>query len=215
VISYARPLFCREMLYHVNSSKILAVKKRRNETQCRHFEKCHLSCDSIRDARNVSPVPSDCCYRASRASLTAREAPCTDVCHMRVLSAKHRVPTALIIMKGPRATTHRQDRLILPFALPPAIACASPSCAVVCAMVCARGDTRRMQARPHGVPDAHVPLKSPTLWQSPKPRSRCKDCEGASICAHRRVRRACKDCKRRKPCVVCSHRKLAAAGSQL
>ena len=52
------------------------------------------------------------CYRASRASLTAREAPCTHVCHMRVHSAKHRVPTALIIMKGPRATTHH--RLLTP-----------------------------------------------------------------------------------------------------
>ena len=60
-----------------------------------------LSCDSIRDARNLNHVSSDCCYRASRASLTAREAPCTHVCHMRVHSAKHRVPTALIIMKGP------------------------------------------------------------------------------------------------------------------
>jgi hypothetical protein len=71
-----------------------------------------LSCDSIRDARNLSHVSSDCCYRASRASLTAREAPCTHVCHMRVHSAKHRVPTALIIMKGPRATTHH--RLLTP-----------------------------------------------------------------------------------------------------
>ena len=66
-----------------------------------------LSCDSIRDARNLSHVSSDCCHRASRASLTAREAPCTHVCHMRVHS-KHRVPTALIIMKGPRATTHHR-----------------------------------------------------------------------------------------------------------
>ena len=71
-----------------------------------------LSCDSIRDARNLSHVSSDCCHRASRASLTAREAPCTHVCHMRVHSAKHRVPTALIIMKGPRATTHH--RLLTP-----------------------------------------------------------------------------------------------------
>ena len=86
-----------------------------------------LSCDSIRDARNLSHVSSDCCYRASRASLTAREAPCTHVCHMRVHSAKHRVPTALIIMKGPRATAHRQDRLILPFALPPAILALPPA----------------------------------------------------------------------------------------
>jgi hypothetical protein len=68
-----------------------------------------LSCDSIRDARNLSHVSSDCCYRASRASLTAREATCTHVCHMRVHS-KHRVPTALIIMKH-RLPTSRSAKL--------------------------------------------------------------------------------------------------------
>jgi hypothetical protein len=29
-------------------------------------------------------------------------------------------------------------------------------------------------------------------------RSICVDCGGASICAHRRVRSKCKDCKRRQ-----------------
>jgi hypothetical protein len=29
----------------------------------------------------------------------------------------------------------------------------------------------------------------------------CKDCGGASICAHRRVRSTCKDCMRRKACL--------------
>jgi hypothetical protein len=53
-----------------------------------------LSCHSIRDARNLSRVCSDCCYGATGASLTAREATCTQVCHMRVHS-KHTVPTAM------------------------------------------------------------------------------------------------------------------------
>jgi hypothetical protein len=64
-----------------------------------------LSCHSIRDARNLSQVCSNRCYGATGASLTEREATCTHVCRMRVHS-KHRVPTAKIIMKGPRATRH-------------------------------------------------------------------------------------------------------------
>ena len=39
-------------------------------------------------------------------------------------------------------------------------------------------------------------------------RSKCVEFVGASICAHRRVRSACKDCKRPKT-------ELAAAGWQL
>jgi hypothetical protein len=52
-----------------------------------------FSCHSIRDARNFSHVCSDCCYGATGASVTAREAPCTHVCHMGVHS-KRKVPTA-------------------------------------------------------------------------------------------------------------------------
>jgi hypothetical protein len=66
-----------------------------------------LSCQSIRDARNLSHVCTNCCYGATGASLTAREATCTHVCHVRVHS-KHKVPTGKIIMKGPRATTRNQ-----------------------------------------------------------------------------------------------------------
>jgi hypothetical protein len=70
-----------------------------------------LTCHSIRDARNLSHVCCDCCYGATGASLTAREAPCTYECHMRVHS-KHKAPPAMIIMKGPRATT--RHRLPIP-----------------------------------------------------------------------------------------------------
>ena len=66
-----------------------------------------LSCHSIQDARNLSHVCSNCCYGATGASLTAREAPCTHICHLRVHS-RHKVPTAKIIMKGPRATARHR-----------------------------------------------------------------------------------------------------------
>jgi hypothetical protein len=68
-----------------------------------------LSCHSIRDAKNLSHVCSDCCYGATGASLTARGATCAYECHMRVHS-KHKVHTAKIIMMGPRATTRQQLR---------------------------------------------------------------------------------------------------------
>jgi hypothetical protein len=68
-----------------------------------------LSCYSIRDARNWSHVCSDCWFGVTEASPNAREATCTHVCkcHMGVHS-KYKVPTAMIIMKGPRATTRHR-----------------------------------------------------------------------------------------------------------
>jgi len=66
-----------------------------------------LSSHSIRDARNLSHVCRNCCYGATGAFLTARKAPCTHACHMRVHS-RHKVRTAKIIIKGPRATTRHR-----------------------------------------------------------------------------------------------------------
>ena len=53
-----------------------------------------LSCHSIRDARNLSHVCSECCFERSTESQgplrpQGREARCTHVCHMRVYS-KHK-----------------------------------------------------------------------------------------------------------------------------
>ena len=86
--------------YPVNSSKILAVRNDMENT-ADTLRNVILSRHSIRDARNLSHVYSNCYYGATGASaLTAREATCTQVCHMRVHS-KHKVPKAKIIMKDP------------------------------------------------------------------------------------------------------------------
>ena len=74
--------------YPVNSSKILAVRNDMENT-ADTLRNVILSRHSIRDARNLSHVCSDCCYGATGGSLTAREATCTHVCHMRVHS-KHK-----------------------------------------------------------------------------------------------------------------------------
>jgi hypothetical protein len=99
--------FAGRCSYPVNSSKILAVRNDMKNT-ADTLRNVILSRHSIRDARNLSHVCSDCCYGATGGSLTAREATCTHVCHMRVHS-KHKVPKRpKIIMMGPRATTRQQ-----------------------------------------------------------------------------------------------------------
>ena len=50
-----------------------------------------LSCHSIREARNFNSVCCNCCYETTGASLTARRAAYTHLCHMRVHS-RQKVP---------------------------------------------------------------------------------------------------------------------------
>jgi hypothetical protein len=111
---------CRRRRLAITAAEMFIPREQQQNPGCQEEMKCNtrlhtadtlrnviLSCHSIRDARNLSDVHSNCCYGATGASLTAREATCTHVCHMRVYS-KHKVHTAMIIMKGPRATTgHR------------------------------------------------------------------------------------------------------------
>ena len=92
-------LYCMQVTYlavgcshHVNISKILAVRKRCNETRLSNvILSCHFVLSFIREARNFNSVCCNCCYETTGASLTARRAAYTHLCHMRVHS-RHNWP---------------------------------------------------------------------------------------------------------------------------
>ena len=77
-------LYCMQVTYlavgcshHVNISKILAVRKRCNETRLSNvILSCHFVLSFIREARNFNSVCCNCCYGTTGASLTARRAAC-------------------------------------------------------------------------------------------------------------------------------------------
>ena len=71
VISYARPFLCYEMFIPRLSGRDEMKHTAHN------LRNVILCCHSIRDAGTLSRVSNDCCYRATGASLTAREATCT------------------------------------------------------------------------------------------------------------------------------------------
>jgi hypothetical protein len=74
VISCARPLLCRD----VHTTGTVAKSWLSGRDEMKHtadtLRNVILSCHSIRDARNLSHECTDCCYCATGASLTTREA---------------------------------------------------------------------------------------------------------------------------------------------
>ena len=96
-------LYCMQVTYlavgcshHVNISKILAVRKRCNETRLSNvILSCHFVLSFIREARNFNSVCCNCCYGTTGASLTARRAACAHTYVTCVCIPVAHVPRAL------------------------------------------------------------------------------------------------------------------------